>query len=153
MIRCDEGFICSGEIFLSSKWIDANDDASVLAAVRRMTVISHHPFLEATSPGISGGYNSIEEFISAYEASQVKGASLGRKRELSAVRRKEFRLVRPELELALIHRNGYVCAHEGCKVMTDLTIDHIVPLSKGGTDDVINLRLLCRSHNSGKGDR
>ncbi len=37
--------------------------------------------------------------------------------------------------------------------LEDLTIDHIAPLSKGGTDDLDNLRFLCRSHNSKKGDR
>lgn len=34
-----------------------------------------------------------------------------------------------------------------------LTIDHIVPKSKGGTDDPANLQLLCSSCNPTKGDR
>jgi 5-methylcytosine-specific restriction endonuclease McrA len=33
------------------------------------------------------------------------------------------------------------------------TIDHIIPVSRGGTNDVDNLRLLCRSCNSKKGAR
>jgi hypothetical protein len=153
VIRCEEGFICAGEIILSSKWINANDDAVVLATVRRLTEISNHPFLAETSPGIMDGHGSIEEFFDAFDASQVKSASLQRKQALSEVRRREFSLLRPEIELALIHRDGYVCAHTDCKTMTGLTVDHIVPLSKGGTDDLMNLRLLCRSHNSAKGDR
>jgi 5-methylcytosine-specific restriction endonuclease McrA len=52
--------------------------------------------------------------------------------------------------LALIERDGYKCAI--CGSIDDLTIDHLVPLSKGGSDDLPNLRILCRPHNSVKSD-
>jgi 5-methylcytosine-specific restriction protein A len=35
---------------------------------------------------------------------------------------------------------------------TDLTVDHVVPLSAGGTHDRANLRVLCRACNSRKRD-
>lgn len=35
----------------------------------------------------------------------------------------------------------------------DLTVDHIVPLNNGGTHDITNLRVICRSSNSSKGAR
>ena len=44
----------------------------------------------------------------------------------------------------------------GCKVMfpfRNFTIDHVVPQSKGGTDHLDNLQLLCGACNSLKGDR
>lgn len=44
----------------------------------------------------------------------------------------------------------------GCEVLfpfRNLTIDHITPRSKGGTDDPDNLQLLCGACNSTKGDR
>jgi 5-methylcytosine-specific restriction endonuclease McrA len=36
---------------------------------------------------------------------------------------------------------------------TVLEIDHIVPVSKGGTNDASNLQLLCQSCNRGKGNK
>lgn len=33
------------------------------------------------------------------------------------------------------------------------TVEHIVPRSMGGTDDLDNLRPACRSHNSARGNR
>jgi len=38
-----------------------------------------------------------------------------------------------------------------CGAESDLTTDHIVPRSKGGTNDPSNLRVLCRPCNSSKG--
>ena len=35
----------------------------------------------------------------------------------------------------------------------NMTVDHVVPQSKGGTDHVTNLQLLCAACNSMKGTR
>jgi 5-methylcytosine-specific restriction endonuclease McrA len=44
------------------------------------------------------------------------------------------------------------CSVPGC-TSTDLTGDHRVPLSKGGTSTLENIQVLCRRHNSAKRDR
>lgn len=66
-------------------------------------------------------------------------------------RRTEFANGRSDLMLALIERDGYQC--KNCDSQENLSIDHIIPLSRGGSDELSNLRILCKSCNSSKGDR
>ncbi len=74
-----------------------------------------------------------------------------KKRVLTKVRRSQFEKNREQITLALIERDGYECKQ--CKTQNDLTIDHILPISKGGSDQLENLRFLCRTCNSKKGDK
>jgi len=48
-------------------------------------------------------------------------------------------------------RDGYKCI--SCGTDSDLTIDHMHPQSKGGTNSISNLQTMCRSCNSSKGAR
>jgi len=57
----------------------------------------------------------------------------------------------PVKTLAVLERDGYRCCH--CPTQHDLTIDHIVPRSRGGTNEFANLQTLCRECNSRKGAR
>lgn len=51
--------------------------------------------------------------------------------------------------LELVAANDNQCAH--CHEECPLTRDHIVPLSRGGTNDIKNIQPLCGSCNSSKG--
>lgn len=49
-----------------------------------------------------------------------------------------------------------VCSEPGCKsklTWNDFTIDHINPYSKGGRSQIENAAIMCRRHNSQKGNR
>jgi 5-methylcytosine-specific restriction endonuclease McrA len=46
-------------------------------------------------------------------------------------------------------RDAFRCRH--CGKQRFLTLDHIVPVAKGGGDDLSNLQTLCRTCNSRKG--
>jgi 5-methylcytosine-specific restriction endonuclease McrA len=46
----------------------------------------------------------------------------------------------------IFERDSYKCK-ECNTAITDLTIDHIIPLSKGGTNDESNLQVLCKKCN------
>ncbi len=48
-------------------------------------------------------------------------------------------------------RDNYQC--QKCNSRNDLTLDHIQPYSKGGPESYENLRVLCRSCNSKRGNR
>lgn len=45
------------------------------------------------------------------------------------------------------------CMHEVGTPPNPLTVDHVVPLARGGTNDLANLQVLCKRCNSAKGAR
>ena len=53
-----------------------------------------------------------------------------------------------ELINFVFERDGYICLNCGCD--TKLSIDHIIPISLGGSSDPDNLQTLCKSCNSSK---
>lgn len=52
----------------------------------------------------------------------------------------------------LVKFYGKHCLYPGCEAVK-ATIDHVVPLSKGGAHAVHNIQPLCKSHNSSKKDK
>lgn len=52
----------------------------------------------------------------------------------------------------VLERDGYMCRFLGCDEIADLTVDHIVPRSKGGGPWMENLITLCAAHNKAKAD-
>lgn len=52
---------------------------------------------------------------------------------------------------ALIDRDGEACVY--CESPNNLVVDHMEPIAQGGTDDIDNLALACRSCNAGKAGR
>jgi 5-methylcytosine-specific restriction endonuclease McrA len=51
-------------------------------------------------------------------------------------------------------RDGFACAYCGDRLhKRDLTIDHIVPVSRGGGHELDNLCVACKPCNSSKADR
>lgn len=51
----------------------------------------------------------------------------------------------------IMGQDGACC--QNCGSSDRLSIDHILPLSRGGSDDPENLQVLCKSCNSSKGAR
>ena len=51
----------------------------------------------------------------------------------------------------LLNKHKFKCVV--CDSKENLTIDHIQPVSKGGSDTISNLQILCKSCNSRKGNR
>jgi hypothetical protein len=51
----------------------------------------------------------------------------------------------------LLHKYNFACVQ--CGSEKELSIDHIKPKSKGGSDEESNLQILCKSCNSSKGNK
>ncbi len=65
--------------------------------------------------------------------------------------RKEWQKRRYELTPMVFERDPNECKFCGSK--DSLEIDHIIPLSRGGTNELSNLQILCRTCNRKKGAR
>jgi HNH endonuclease len=59
--------------------------------------------------------------------------------------------VPPVIRLRIFDRDGWRCV--SCGSSEDLTIDHIRPRARGGTNEESNLQTLCRPCNCRKGAR
>ena len=59
------------------------------------------------------------------------------------------RNIPPGIRAAVLDRDGHKCSY--CGSTYNLTIDHVVPVTKGGTSTIENLRTLCGRCNMSKG--
>ena len=60
--------------------------------------------------------------------------------------------ITPKLRFSVLSRDLYTCQYCGAHAPdVRLEIDHIVPVSKGGTNDIGNLITSCEECNYGKG--
>jgi hypothetical protein len=71
------------------------------------------------------------------------------------LRQQERSRITPGVRSKVLARDGYRCRH--CGISADLGavlhVDHIIPVSKGGTSDLSNLQTLCQDCNLGKTNR
>jgi len=56
-----------------------------------------------------------------------------------------------KIRARILIRDGYCCQYCGSEDAT--TVDHVIPISKGGTDDPDNLVAACSRCNYSKGNR
>lgn len=130
-----------------------NECRRVEARMREVAVMPQYNGEFGNASGKDGieTCNSFDELHAYIDTLLTRYASKTARRRAVKKRRKEFGRVRSELVIQLIDRDGYICRYPGCDVREHLTIDHVVPLSKGGSDDLSNLQFLCLPHNSMKG--
>jgi len=60
----------------------------------------------------------------------------------------QYHIKKPEVRERIFFRDDYRCVQ--CRAGEDLTIDHIISIYRGGTDDDDNLQTLCNRCNAGK---
>lgn len=59
--------------------------------------------------------------------------------------------IEPRIKKFVFERDAYRCIN--CGTHKSLSIDHTVPVSKGGGNEIRNLQTLCKSCNSSKGSK
>ena len=84
----------------------------------------------------------VESHYTKNGSRQMVKKYLGRAKHLGVLRNEDIK--------SLFKKYGYRCAL--CYCQENLTIDHIIPLTKGGTNNIPNLQILCLDCNLRKRD-
>lgn len=63
--------------------------------------------------------------------------------------------IRPDKRLSIYLRDGLACAYCGDSIENgaSLSLDHVIPYSKGGSNEASNLTTCCKRCNSSRGNR
>lgn len=96
------------------------------------------------------------EKVEVLEYYDISVRSVSQSHQLPAVLKAEFIMKSFNFEIApskqnIMQRDGRKCVY--CSSTHDLTIDHVVPLSKGGDNEWDNLVTACKSCNCKKGNK
>ncbi|MFK0057984.1 HNH endonuclease [Streptomyces werraensis] len=130
-------------------WYEANKDKT-LNMTRRWRKENADKKREADARWREKNREKAREANRRYEAS-LKGKSA--KKRSTANRRailREAGVLPKGFWEALLRVYGSKCMKPGCESAERLTPDHIVPLAKGGRNELYNLQILCGSCNSAK---
>jgi 5-methylcytosine-specific restriction endonuclease McrA len=91
----------------------------------------------------------IDKFMYEVARARARGLLTPSKQRAPTKRR----TVSKKLRLLILERDNYKCCLCGKTAKeTKLEVDHVVPVVKGGTDSLNNLRTLCIDCNRGKSD-
>jgi len=98
-------------------------------------------------------YNALKAFVaSVNEHYHPSGNEVPNVKPLKVT--KNQRTVNYRTRFKVMQRDGFKCCVCGAAPASDpkvkLHIDHIIPVSKGGTSDISNLQTLCSNCNLGK---
>lgn len=92
----------------------------------------------------------IDRAIDILTPAVTERARLEEAAKAKKAKRSEIAASYNKIFVTLGRRDGFVCAICG-EAGGDLQIDHVIPLSKDGSNDMSNLQLLCKTCNIAKG--
>lgn len=84
----------------------------------------------------------------------IKSAAIESQLKSKPTKKKKSRYIPASIRVSVLHRDSYQCVFCGRNAkQVQLEVDHIIPFSKGGSNDCSNLQTLCIDCNRGKGAR
>lgn len=107
--------------------------------------------LDLATSGLDARQLALVMELSASIASDRQPDAVAEKRDTNRNRRGLSEGKWNDLRWQVFSRDDHSCQY--CGDQFDLTCDHIVPLNRGGTNDIENLTTACRFCNSSKGDK
>lgn len=114
---------------------------------RAIASLAEAGFLRVVPRRLANGSRSSNLFVLSVGTTPAEEtAGLKPRKTLAASAR---RPVSARVRLNTYQRDGYACVL--CGSHDDLTLDHIIPVTAGGTNDPDNLQTMCRPCNSRKG--
>ena len=128
--------------------IQGMTDAEIGFCVRALA-----PITEAITPYLCRGMHfvNVEHFRLFYQAEQEARIEAEKRRRSHVQIRRELTIVYEQTYLFLAERDGLYC--QLCRSTQCLQIDHVIPVTKGGTNDKANIQLLCKTCNVKKGNK
>lgn len=116
--------------------------AGCYAAMSECEKDSLHQWEESNNDGITGTshWPGWDKYISEHRPENFAIPSRTAKQPISG-----------KVRMEVFSRDGFRC--KKCGSLDRLSVDHIIPESKGGAHEVSNFQTLCKSCNSKKGAR
>jgi hypothetical protein len=126
-----------------------------------------YPFLEACIAIAEGESSQLPERINTFKRWYLEALKRGEaepdevpasqeESDLDLPPLDSYAIIRPGFWWAVLARDHWTCCSCGRSTRQDgvlLEVDHILPRSRGGTDELTNLQTLCKKCNIGKSNR
>lgn len=107
-------------------------------------LIAAHPWMWHQGDGYGGWVKAeLESAFDFWEFPKPPKPEAGNRAKRKPLRSSEI--------IAAMKKSDSRCV--ACGTSDDLQVDHILPVSRGGTNDVDNLQMLCQPCNSSKRDK
>ncbi len=151
MFQChDSGFVMSP---VSWSWPPSDADLALIIAARQW--INTHGVPEAPYSSMGNPFLHAAETAFLNAAGEVLGEDWNTyKPSRVPVTEEEWerRRVTPDIRSRIFERDNYECQSWGAKDGL-VEIDHVIPISRGGSSDDDNLQALCTPCNRSKGTK
>lgn len=136
--------------WLGRRHTDASEHEALDTIERLLDEVEEIAIWLAPDSGL--GYGHVHEvWWRRFQAWKLERATALRVEVAARPYRDQKQKISRGLAKRVMERDAYRCQH--CGTWRNLTVDHIIPESKGGTLDFDNLQTLCQSCNSKKGTR